>query len=672
MTSTPEPSQHAAIAERVIGPIVDASSPALSPDGAQVAFVVRWISFEENTRCSRVWIAPLDASAPPRPVSGGDHDTAPEWSPDGRELAFVSRRGEKRGEASLHVLPFGGGETRTVATRKEGIDHVRWSPDGRWLGFLSRVPDARYDARDVGWQPPRKIETFFTRLNEEDWTFDRPNHVHVVAADGTTAARDLTPGTHEYADLAWLPDSSGVVTSAARHERWDLDLATDLFVVGLDGEVRELTHQTGNYGRARVSPDGTTVSFLGQDDPMWIGNQHVGLIPVGGGEHRWISRKLDRTFTTTAGTQEPRWLDDETLLATAEDRGETHLYRLHTDGREPVQVTHGPLTVTACDARGGSIVACVSRVDRPADLHVVEPSGRLRPLTDFGSRYAETARPAPWEKFTVPCRDGSGGIDAWIMRPDGRDQTGRHPVILNVHGGPFTQYGETFFDEAQYQAAAGFVVLMCNPRGGSGREDWWSQSIAGPKHPTTPGTAWGSVDADDVLAVLDAALERYPFCDPDRVGMQGGSYGGYLATHLAGTTGTRFRAICSERAVNNFLTEEFTSDVSTSFKTVLGLTHVEDPEGYLAVSPIRYARDIEVPVLIIHSEEDYRCPVNQAEELFVALRLLGKDVTFYRFPGENHELSRSGSPVHRRQRAEIILDFFAQHLTPASGQAVPG
>jgi dipeptidyl aminopeptidase/acylaminoacyl peptidase len=657
-----QPNEHARIAQRIIGSVVEATSPALSPDGTLVAFVVRWTSFEENTRYSRVWVAPVDGSARPRPVSGGEHDTAPEWSPDGSELAFVSRRGEKKGESTLHIVPVAGGETRTVATMKEGIQQLRWSPDGRWLGFLCRVQDERYAAKDVSWQAPRKIETFFTRLNDEDWTFDRPTHVHVVPADGTAAPRDLTPGTHEFGGLGWLPDSSAVVTSAARHETWDLDLATDLFVVGLDGEIRELTQQTGNYGKPRVSPDGAKVAFVGQDDPMWIGNQHVGLVPLAGGEHCWVSRGLDRTFTTTAGPQEPHWVDDETLLATAEDRGQTHLVRVHVDGRDPEWVTSGPVTVASFDARGGTVVACVSAVDRPADVHVVEPSGQLRALTDFGERYAEAVSPLGWERFTVPCTDGSGEVDAWLMRPVDFDETQRYPVILNVHGGPFAQYGETLFDEARFQAAAGFVVLLCNPRGGSGREDTWSQSIAGPKHPLTPGTGWGSVDVDDILWVVYTALERYPFCDPDRVGMQGGSYGGWIATHLAGTTGTKFKAICSERAVNNFITEEFTSDVSTSFRTALGVTHLEDPEAYVQVSPIRFVHDIEVPVLIVHSEEDYRCPVNQAEELFVAMRLLDKDVTFYRFPGESHELSRSGSPIHRRQRAEIILDFFAEHL----------
>ena len=190
-----------------------------------------------------------------------------------------------------------------------------------------------------------------------------------------------------------------------------------------------------------------------------------------------------------------------------------------------------------------------------------------------------------WEKFTVPCTDGSDEIDAWIMRPTDFDAEQRYPMLLNVHGGPFTQYGETFFDEAQMQAAAGFVVVMSNPRGGSGRHTSWGQSIIGPKHHAAPGTGWGSVDVDDVIAVLEAAFADYAFCDPDRVGMLGGSYGGYMATMLAACYGERFKAICSERSVNNLLTEEFTSDIATIFRIEHGPDPVQDPDEYLRMSP---------------------------------------------------------------------------------------
>jgi dipeptidyl aminopeptidase/acylaminoacyl peptidase len=661
-------SQHAAIAQHIIGNIVQASSPALSPDGTQVAFVVSRVDMAKNKTFSQVWLAPTDASTAPRPVTNGDHDGAPAWSADGRHLAFTSRRSLVKGETTLHVLPVASpGETRTAASMKDGVSEVVFSPDGRWIAFLSRTRHARYEVPgvaegDESWQSPRKIERFFTQLNGEGWVYDRPLHLYVVPADGTGSPRNLTPGEFQHGRASWLPDSSALVTSSQRHDTWDLDFATDLFLVKLDGTVTELTHQTGIYGSPSVSPDGTQVAFLGHDDASTDPqNVKVGLVSVAGGPHRWISDALDRTFETTAGTVPPRWVDRSTVLGTAEDRGETHVFRVSTDGGAPVKVTSGAISVKGMDARGSTVAYVASAVAEVADVFVVTDEGSRR-LTSFAESYRNTVSPLSWERFTVPCTDGSNEIDAWIMRPADFDPAQRYPVVLNVHGGPHTQYGETFFDEAQFQAAAGFVVLMSNPRGGSGREEAWGQAILGPKHHVAPGSGWGGLDVDDVMAVLDSALERFPFCDPQRVGMQGGSYGGYMATELAGRFSHRFKGICSERAVNNLLTEEFTSDISTVFRVEHGPRHIDDPHAYESLSPMRNVRDIDVPMLIIHSERDLRCPVNQAEELFTALRLLGKDVTFYRFPGESHELSRSGSPVHRRQRAEIILDWFTDKL----------
>ncbi len=666
--ATPPLSRHAAIADKIVGNLVQASSPAVSPNGKKVAFVVTRVDMAKNKYFSQIWLADTDGDDPPRPLTGGEHDGNPTWSPDGASLAFTSRRSEKKGEATLHVMPTRrAGETRTIATMKDGLGNLMFSPDGRWIAFVSRTPHERYDAEDDSWRAPRKIERFFTRLNDEDWVFDRPSHVYIVAADGTGAPRNLTPGEFQHDGLAWLPDSSGIATSSARHETWDRDLASDLFIVPLDGETRALTKQTGSYSLPSPSPKGDQLAFMGADNPdTYPQNVHIGIVPATGGAHTWISNKLDRTFDTTAGSQRPRWIDDKTLLCTAEDRGQTHIFRVHTDGRAPEAVTSGAVTVKSFDAAGGMVAYCAGAVDELADVFTlsVEGKGKPRRLTNFADNYRSAVEPQQWERFAVPCTDGSGEIDAWIMRPAGFDASRKYPVVLNVHGGPHTQYGETFFDEAQFQVAAGFVVLMSNPRGGSGREQAWGQSILGPNHPRVPGKGWGSVDLDDVMAVLDGALERYPFCDRSRVGMQGGSYGGYMATMLAGLHSDRFKAICSERSVNNLLTEEFTSDIATVFRVEHGLTHLDDPDEYVRMSPIRYVRDIKCPMLLIHSEQDFRCPISQAEELFVAMRLLNKDVTFYRFPGESHELSRSGSPVHRRQRAEIILDFFAQHLKP--------
>ncbi len=643
--------------------MVQAGSPAVSPDGATVAFTVSRTDLAKNKVLSQIWLAAADGSTPPRPLTGGDHDSKPAWSPDGHSLAFVSARSAKKGETTLHVIPVGThGETRTIATMKEAIGDVAFSPDGRWIAYTCRTPDARYEAEDESWQAPRKIDRFFSQLDDEGWVIDRPRHAYLVAADGTGKPRNLTPGECKHNSISWRADSTAVVVSSQRHETWDTDFAWALYEVLLDGQIVALTAMNGSYGSPSVSPDGTQLAFLGNDDSQTSPqNVHVGLVAAAGGEHRWISCGIDRTF---GGSGAPVWLDDSTMIATLEDRGEAHLYRLTTDGAAPEPMTSGALTVDGFDAAGGVIAFAADAVDAVSDIFVLD-DGAPRRLTSFADTYRAAAQPLSWERFAVPTADGSAEIDAWIMRPAGFDAADTYPVLLNVHGGPHAQYGETLFDEAQMQAAAGFVVVVSNPRGSSGREQSWGQSIMGPLHAKAPGSGWGTLDVDDVLSVLDAALQRYSFCDSRRVGMLGGSYGGFMATWLAGRQGGRFKAICSERAVNNMLTEEFTSDIATTFRIEIGLSFVDAPEEYRRLSPINFVGDINVPMLLIHSENDLRCPINQAEELFVMMRLLGKDVTFYRFPGEGHELSRSGSPVHRRQRAEIILDFFAEHLAPA-------
>ena len=660
-----------ALAERIIGNIVQASSPALSPDGRTVAFVVTRVDLQANTYRSQVWLAATDGSSAPRPVTSGDNDANPAWSPDGRHLAFTSKRSAKKGHTTLHVMPVQSpGETRTVATMPDGVADVSFSPDGRHLAFLSRTQHERYTAQgaadgDTSWQAPRKIERFFTQLNGEGWVYDRPSHVYVVAADGTVPPRNLTPGEFQHSDPCWLPDSSGLVASAARHDTWDIDLAIDLHRVALDGTITTLTRHTGGYHHPSVSPDGTLVAFIGFDDPTtYPQNCRIGVVPVDGGAHRWLTTELDRSFETTAGTVRPIWIGPRPLLGTAEDAGEVHLAEVDVDASTVQWRSTGPITIKTADAANGTVVFCAASVSDLTDVFVLR-DGLPHRLTEFAERYRAAARVLGWERFSVPCTDGTDHIDAWIMRPADFDPSKRYPVVVNVHGGPHTQYGETFFDEAQLQANAGFVVLMSNPRGSSGRAEAWGQAILGTKHHVHPGSGWSGLDVDDVMAVLDTALERYPFCDPGHVGMQGGSYGGYMATELAGRFSHRFRAICSERAVNNLYTEEYTSDIGTSFRTEYGPRHIDDPEVYVATSPIRHVRNIECPFLIIHSELDLRCPISQAEELFVAMRLLGKDVTFYRFPGEDHDLSRTGSPVHRVQRAEIILDFFSKHLVAA-------
>jgi dipeptidyl aminopeptidase/acylaminoacyl peptidase len=323
-------------------------------------------------------------------------------------------------------------------------------------------------------------------------------------------------------------------------------------------------------------------------------------------------------------------------------------------------VIGGERWVTDFDLAGGTLAFAATTVDRPAEIFTATTATGEERRSTVTDAFVARVRPAPAERFTAPSTGGVQ-VDVWVVLPPEFDPTGRYPALLNIHGGPFTQYGNRFFDEAQVQAAAGYVVIMANPRGSAGREEAWARAIVGPKAAHDPGLGWGSVDYDDVMATMDEALRRYPAIDPARLGVIGGSYGGFMTTWVVAHT-NRFAAACSERAVNDLILEEYAADIATGFRFTFGDAWFEDPEEYRRMSPITYVRDIETPLLILHSEDDLRCPIAGAEQLFVALRLLGREVEFYRFPEEGHELSRSGSPVHRIQRAELILDWFDRKL----------
>ena len=239
------------------------------------------------------------------------------------------------------------------------------------------------------------------------------------------------------------------------------------------------------------------------------------------------------------------------------------------------------------------------------------------------------------------------------MKPATGAPGAKWPALLSIHGGPHTQYGHVFFDEFQVYAGAGYAVIYTNPRGSQGYGEAFTSAVI---------RDWGGGDYADVMAGLDEALRRHDGIDAARLGVIGGSYGGFLASWIVGHT-NRFRAACSERAVNDQWGMFGQSDIGHLFNTVeLGALPWENLDEYIRRSPVTYAKDITTPLLIMHSEDDLRCPIGQAEQLFVALKKLGKDVMFVRFPDETHELSRSGKPRHRLARFRFILDWFAKHL----------
>lgn len=638
--------------------LASVSDPQLSPDGSRIAYVVSRVDGEANRYRSRVWVIDSDGESIPRPVSAGEeNDASPRWSPDGRMLAFTStRRKDKNGKtrSSVYLLAADGpGEASLLAEHDESVADLAFSPDGRNLAYAARVRGDHYDSDEVDRRPPRRIDQPFYMLNGEGPVLDRPVHIHVVPTDGSADRRDITPGAAHYSSPAWDPSSGGLVASFTDPKvNW---LDNHIHRLDLDaGEPTPVTEGSGSYELPAVSPDGT-IAVIGFDDTGIIPqNSRIGLLGKGDSKPRWIDTDIDRDWMASPVPRPPQWDDDSTLLGSVQDRGGIHLHQLTTDGSRQL-VLGGQRWVTGWSKQGDTIAFTATTPNRPGELFVLRDGEETR-LTSVTDSFVARAHPRPAERFQA--ESGGVEVDAWMYTPPAFDPSQKYPMLLNIHGGPHTQYGDFFLDEAQLQAAAGFVVLMANPRGGSGRDHAWGQAINGRD---LGGPGWGSVDYDDLMAVVDTALERYPFIDPDRLGVLGGSYGGYMTSWMVGHT-QRFKAACSERAVNNLASLNMTSDISGIDRVWFGVTHFEDPEEYARMSPITYVSEMTTPLLLIHSDEDLRCPFEQADQLYFALRDLGREPEYYRFPGETHELSRSGSPVHRVQRAELILEFFTRHL----------
>jgi dipeptidyl aminopeptidase/acylaminoacyl peptidase len=627
------------------------SDVRLAPDGADVAYVVWAIDGEANDYRQAIWLAATHASRPPRRFTAGPNDAQPRWSPDGTRLAFVSRReGDKR---QLYVIPVAGGEARRLSELKEDVGEPAWSPDGSRIAFTARVPDEAYAQDDDARRAPRRFRRLQYKLDNVGWTGDRRRHVFVVAADGASEPVRLTDGDFEHAHPAWSPDGSRVAFSSSRGEDWDIEAAGDVYVVdATGGAVDRLTDGDGVYYAPAFSRDGTLLACKwtpgGYDSP-----RHAQIAVVNaatGSGRRLLTTSLDRNCDPYPELREPIW-DGDRIVFAIEDRGSIHIYAVSPDGGEPELLLGDEQNLHGYDAAAGRVACSASTAAALAELHVDGVA-----LTEVGSAFAAGRDLVEPERFTAVSGDGSE-VDAWMMRPAGFEEGRRYPLLLSIHGGPFAQYSTGFFDEFQVAASAGYAVVFANPRGSSGYSEEWGRAIRGAGG--EPG--WGTVDYDDLMAVTDEALRRYDFVDPDRLGVLGGSYGGYMTSWIVGHT-NRFRAACSERALNHFVSFYGSSDIGWWFKAYFGEFVHDDVDAYLRRSPWSYAKQIETPLLILHSENDLRCDVEQAEQLFTTLRLLRRDVELVRFPGESHELSRSGNPAHRVQRFEVLLEWFDRYL----------
>lgn len=620
-------------------------APALSPDGARAVFSVVRPDLEEDAYLGSLWSVPTDGSAAPARLTRGDRDRSPVFSPDGRWIAFLRPDGDKRPQ--IHVLPASGGEAWAVTAHPLGAGNPVWSPDSTRLAYTARVPEeGRYVDVEPGKEPPRRITRLKHRVDGLGYFTDRPSHVFVSApvdpsGDAGEPVR-VTEGPLDHeGPVAWRPDGGELVFAASLHASHDTDLVCDLWAAAPEAgaKPRRVTDGTLSAGAPAYSADGSTVYFLGdrlgEDLRDFVGRTTaVWSVPAdGSAAPARLTPEEDPRFVGSLA------VTPEGVLATAERRGAVDLLRVPFAGGEPAEVLADKVQVQAFATAAGVTVAAVADGRSSGELVAVSERG-ARPLTAL----AAGVDPLPLQELVAHTADGYP-VHGWLAVPEGE---GPHPVLLMIHGGPFAPYGHQLFDEAQVYASAGYAVAMCNPRGSSGYGQEHGRAIIG---------AVGEVSATDLLAFLDGALEDDRL-DASRVGVLGGSHGGFMTTWMAGNHGDRFRAAISERAVNAIDSFSGSSDIGSLFPRPL----YGPPQTWAEQSPLTYADRIDIPVLIIHSEEDWRCPVEQAQRLFAALKGRGAETEMLLFPGEGHELSRSGLPSHRVARFDAILDWWSRHL----------
>lgn len=647
--------------------LIVVEAPAVSPDGSTIAYVVRTMDVPADSYRSAIWLVPATGSAPARRLTDGDRDSAPTWTPDGRGLVYCSTRPDGH---ELRLLHLADGHSTSLAERNEPFESVTVAPNGSRLAFVSRVRAGRYERNGA-----RRVDRLFPRKDGIGWTVDRPAQLFTLDLSGRPEGThrshpvQITSGRADVLSPAWSADSTRLAFVTARGPRADHAMVNELWVRDADGTEHPVPTLPAVHRAPSFSPDGRSLAVVQHSAPQGgrVGWRHgrLTLVDIDGGDRRILAPGLDRNCHAIGAFPAPL-RDGDDLLVIAEDSGNTHLLRVSIGtGQVHVEVG-GEIAVTGFHRAGGTTAVTAATPDRPSELFVLSDGAPVR-ITDHQQAFLDAHSPAPLERFTVVSEDGCD-IDAWLVRPAGWRPGLRYPVLLSIHGGPQTQYGNWWFDEFQLWAGAGFAVVFCNPHGSSGKGEHFARSYLAPACPKEPGNGWGGIDFRDLMTVLDTALTTYDFLDGERAGVLGGSYGGLMTTWIISHT-DRFVAACSERAVNSMLSMEGSSDMAGLISLETGLDPFQQTDELSAWSPFRYAAQINTPVLVLHSDNDLRCPVEQADALFVALTLLGKPVEYWRFPEGSHDLSRSGPPRLRVERAELIIEWFTRALGTATPSA---
>lgn len=681
--TAPLSAQKRGITEQDLLQFVWVADPQISPDGTQVAFVRVSVDAKGDSYDTSLWIARTDGAEPPRQLTRGTRDTAPRWSADGRRMAFV-RPVEKDGRTlpQIHVLATDGGEARAVTDMPRGASGPVWSPDGRAIAFSStaRPDDLVKDERaDRPRQSDVRVVTsaVYRANGVADFGYvdpDRPSHIWTVAVADATAAlaapRQITSGEFSEGNVQWSADGTRLTFVSTRvKEPYYLPPDSDLYSVpSAGGELTAVASIDGTIGDYAVSPDGTRLAFVGTLAGMPIrsySQSDLWVMDLPAGTPRNLTAAYDFDIDGGLGGDQraprggapsgPVWSrDGRSVYIKVGEQGDANLKRIDAASGKVDAVTSGrhDLMAYSADAHARRFAAVLSSPTVLGDLHVVDAAtGTTTRLSTFNEPlFGQLALSQP-EELWYTSFDGQR-IQGWILKPPSFEASRKYPLILEIHGGPHSAYGNTFTHEFQWMAAKGYVVLFTNPRGSSN----YGQDFGNVIQFRYPGD-----DYKDLMAGVDEIVKK-GYVDDSRMGVTGGSGGGLL-TNWVVTQTSRFKAAVSQRDIADWTTFWYTADFWLYNPTWFRKAPFEDPADFAQRSPITHVRNIQTPLMFILGDEDWRTPPSAGgEQLFRALKYLKKPTVMVRFPDESHELSRSGKPWHRIERLQHIVGYMDKYL----------
>ena len=642
-----------------------ASDPQISPDGSKLVFVRNFSDIMKDRKRSNLWIVNFDGSDLRPLTSGPDNEFSPRWSPDGKRLLYAST---SEGSVQIHLRWMDGGQAARVTRVQKTPAGMKWSPDGQWIAFSMAVPDetkpfVELPAKPEGaeWAKPAKvIRKMNYRADGEGYLEEAHAQLFIVPAEGGTP-RQLTRGAFDHGGpLAWSPDGKAIIFSANRREDADYQpLNSEIYELTVaDGNVKQLTDRNGPDQSPALSPDGKTIAYLGFDDREQ-GYQVTRLYVMNrdGSGSRVLSGNLDRDVT------EPVWSKDGSgLFFHYDEQGNTKVAFIALDGK--VQdlaanlggVSHsrpydgGSFSVAA----NGRFAYTQTRPEFPSDIAVGQKgSSEVRRVTHVNDDLFGFKELGQTEEFWCESSFDKRKVQGWIVKPPGFDAQKKYPFILEIHGGPFANYGDRFTSEIQLYAAAGYVVLYVNPRGSTSYGEEFGNLI----HHNYPGQ-----DYDDLMSAVDAVIAK-GYVDTTNLFVTGGSGGGVLTAWIVGKT-DRFRAAVSAKPVINWYSFVLTSDATGFFYRYWfpGFPW-ENAEHYLKRSPLSLVGNVKTPTMLLTGESDFRTPISESEQYYEALKLRKIDTALVRIPDASHGME--GRPSHLVSKVAHILKWFEIHRSDA-------